>query len=156
MPGRLERMEQWGDFFKERYDPNRGKEDFRQHEDEAPAVVREFYRLNRMHQTREFVLRKKREYLNTLVDDSHPDTDLSQIEHCPQTTGAIQRDGHPRWFVPARLVHDPGKIPGLFGEPQWAAPGGTFPVGCAWPDAGELRPCYEDLIREYFPAQLRW
>ena len=36
------------------------------------------------------------EYLNTLVDDSDPDTDLSQIEHNLQTAVAIRRDGHPR------------------------------------------------------------
>jgi hypothetical protein len=34
------------------------------------------------------------EYLNTLVDDSDPDTDLSQIEHNLQTAEAIRRDGH--------------------------------------------------------------
>ena len=35
------------------------------------------------------------EFLNTLVDDSDPDTDLSQIEHLLQTAEAIRRDGHP-------------------------------------------------------------
>ena len=39
------------------------------------------------------------EYLNTLVDDSDPDTDLTQIEHLLQTSEAIRRDGHPRWMV---------------------------------------------------------
>ena len=43
------------------------------------------------------------EYLNTLVDDSDPDTDLSQIEHNLQTAEAIRRDGHPRWFILAGL-----------------------------------------------------
>ena len=42
------------------------------------------------------------EYLNTLVDDSDPDTDLSQIEHLMQTAEAIRGDGHPRWFDPHR------------------------------------------------------
>ena len=30
------------------------------------------------------------------------------------------------------LVHDLGKILCLFGEPQWAVVGDTFPVGCRW------------------------
>ncbi len=97
MQGPLESLEQWDDFVKERYDPDRAQDGFRQFTPEAPPVVREFYRLNHMHQTREFAQRKKLEYgrldrrrmsiwealeyLNTLVDDSDPDTDLSQIDH---------------------------------------------------------------------------
>ena len=74
------------------------------------------------------------EFLNTLVDDSDPDTDLSQIEHLMQTAEAVRRDGHPRWFILAGLIHDLGKILCLFGEPQWAVVGDTFPVGCAFSD----------------------
>src|SRR5439155_18653254 len=74
------------------------------------------------------------EFLNTLVDDSDPDTDLGQIEHLMQTAGAIRRDGHPRWFILTGLIHDLGKILCLFGEPQWAVVGDTFPVGCAFSD----------------------
>ena len=50
------------------------------------------------------------DFLNTLVDDSDPDTDLSQIEHNLQTAEAIRRDGHPRWFQLTGLVHDLGKV----------------------------------------------
>ncbi|MGH7139214.1 MAG: inositol oxygenase family protein, partial [Pirellulales bacterium] len=75
------------------------------------------------------------EFLNTLVDDSDPDTSLAQIEHCLQTAEAIRRDGHPRWFILTGLIHDLGKILCLFGEPQWAVVGDTFPVGCAWSEA---------------------
>ena len=32
------------------------------------------------------------------------------------------------------LIHDLGKILCLFGEPQWAVVGDTFPVGCAYSD----------------------
>lgn len=143
-------MEQWDEFVSDRYDPNRKTEDFRKHDDSAPAVVREFYRLNHSLQTRDFVLAKKREYgakqrgqmgiweameyLNTLVDDSDPDTDLSQIEHNLQTAESIRKDGHPRWMVLTGLVHDLGKILCLYGEPQWAVVGDTFPVGCAYSD----------------------
>ncbi len=150
MNGPLERLEQWDDFVKDRYDPNRAEQGFRQFTPEAPSVVREFYRLNHTNQTRAFVQQKKKqylaraqrsmgiwealEYLNTLVDDSDPDTDLSQIEHCLQTAEAIRADGHPRWFVLTGLIHDLGKILCLYGEPQWAVVGDTFPVGCAWSD----------------------
>ncbi len=129
-------------------DPNKKAEDFRNYDAEARPSVKEFYRLNHSLQTFEFVnakrhqylpLRHKRmgiweamEYLNTLVDDSDPDTDLSQIEHLLQTAEAIRADGHPRWFILAGLIHDLGKILCLMGEPQWAVVGDTFPVGCAY------------------------
>ena len=74
------------------------------------------------------------EYLNTLVDDSDPDTDLSQIEHLMQSSEAIRADGHPRWLILTGLIHDLGKILCLFGEPQWAVVGDTFPVGCRYSD----------------------
>jgi inositol oxygenase len=124
------------------------QEAFRDYRAEARASVKEFYRLNHRYQTLDFVLAKKREYLplskrrmgvweameflNTLVDDSDPDTDLSQIEHLMQTAEAIRADGHPRWFILTGLIHDLGKILCLFGEPQWAVVGDTFPVGCAF------------------------
>ena len=66
------------------------------------------------------------------MDDSDPDTDLSQIEHLLQTAEACRRDGRPRWFILTGLVHDLGKILCLYGEPQWAVVGDTFPVGCAF------------------------
>jgi inositol oxygenase len=141
-------IEQWDDFVAERYDPNRKQEDFRKFDDSAPPGVREFYRLNHSQQTREFVQAKKRQYgvklkgemgiwealdyLNTLVDDSDPDTSLSQIQHNLQTAEAIRRDRHPRWMQLTGLIHDLGKLLCLYGEPQWAVVGDTFPTGCAW------------------------
>ncbi len=148
--GPLENLEQWDDFVKDRYKPNKSKEKFRQYNDSTPPVVREFYRLNHTNQTLDFVREKKRQYLakqksemsiweameflNTLVDDSDPDTDLTQIEHNLQTAEAIRKDGHPRWFVLAGFIHDLGKVLCLYGEPQWAVVGDTFPVGCAYSD----------------------
>ena len=142
------KLDQWDDFVGERYDPNRKTEDFRKFDESAPAGVREFYRENHARQTRQFVQEKKRqyagrtrgemsiweacEYLNTLVDESDPDTDLSQIQHLIQTAEAIRRDGHPRWMVMTGFLHDLGKVLCLYGEPQWAVVGDTFPVGCAW------------------------
>ncbi len=148
--GPLDNLEQWDDFVKARYDPNRKTEEFRQFTADAPEGVREFYRQNHTRQTLEFVLAKKREYLplrkrrmgvwealeelNAIVDDSDPDTDLSQIEHAMQTAEAIRAAGHPRWFILTGLIHDLGKVLCLYGEPQWAVVGDTFPVGCAWSD----------------------
>jgi inositol oxygenase len=124
------------------------RERFRDYRAEARPSVKEFYRLNHANQTLEFVLAKKRqylsldrrrlgmweamEYLDTLVDDSDPDTELSQIEHLLQAAEAVRRDGRPRWFILTGLIHDLGKILCLFGEPQWAVVGDTFPVGCAF------------------------
>jgi inositol oxygenase len=145
----LESLEQWDDDVKQRYDPNKTKADFRNYE-KAAAGVREFYRLNHINQTHEFAKAKRKqyegrtqmqmgiwealEYLNTLVDESDPDTDLSQIEHNLQTAEAIRRDGHPDWMQLTGLVHDLGKVLWLWGEPQWAVVGDTFPTGCAWSD----------------------
>jgi len=139
--------EQWEEFVRERYDPNRKQEEFRNYETATPGV-REFYRLNHTLQTRDFAVGKKREYmplskakmsvweamekLDSLVDESDPDTDLSQIAHNLQTAEACRRDGRPRWFILAGFLHDLGKVLCLFDEPQWAVVGDTFPVGCAW------------------------
>ncbi len=129
---------------------HKAKEEFRNYAEPPRATVREFYRLNHTNQTYEFVQQKKKqflsldrktmstweamEYLNTLVDDSDPDTDLSQLQHLLQTAEAIRADGHPDWFILAGLLHDLGKVLCLFGEPQWAVVGDTFPVGCAYSD----------------------
>ena len=146
--GPLQNIEQWDEFVQDRYDPNKTTEQFRNYGETTPPVVREFYRLNHMNQTHDFALAKRREYagltrskmsiwqaleyLNTLVDDSDPDTDLSQIQHNLQTAEAIRRDGHPDWFQLTGLLHDLGKVLCLYGEPQWAVVGDTFPTGCAY------------------------
>ena len=70
------------------------------------------------------------DFLNTLVDDSDPDIELDQLQHLLQTSEAIRSDGHPDWFVLTGFLHDMGKVLCLFGEPQWAVVGDTFPVGC--------------------------
>lgn len=124
------------------------REEFRNYEAEERPGVREFYRLNHLNQTLDFVLAKKKEYgpktrqqlgiwetlelLNNLVDESDPDTEFPQIEHALQTSEAIRRDGQPDWFVLTGLIHDLGKMLCFFGEPQWAVVGDTFPVGCAF------------------------
>jgi len=117
----------------------------------ARAGVREFYREQHRRQTLAFVLEKEREYgrldrrrmgvwealelLDTLVDESDPDTELSQLGHLVQTAERLRRAGQPRWLVLTGLVHDLGKLLCLFGEPQWAVVGDTFPVGCRFSEA---------------------
>ncbi len=149
MQGPLDSLEQWDDFVGTRYQEGREQSAFRDYST-APPVVREFYRLNHTHQTLDFAQGKQAQYssrtktemgiweamefLNTLVDDSDPDTDLSQIEHNLQTAEALRRDGEPRWMQLTGLIHDLGKVLCLWGEPQWAVVGDTFPVGCAWSD----------------------
>jgi inositol oxygenase len=134
-----------------RYRPDRRLAEFRSYTAASPAVVQRFYRENHAQQTREFVQRKKRQYiplqkgrmgiwaamelLNTLVDDSDPDTNLSQLEHSLQTAEALLRDGKPRWLVLTGVIHDIGKVLSTYGEPQWAVVGDTFPVGCRFSDS---------------------
>lgn len=132
-------------------EPNKPAEEFRNYGEDTKPGVREFYRLNHRYQTYEFVQQKKQqflplrqrtmtvweamEYLNQLVDESDPDTDFSQIEHLMQTAESIRADGHPRWFILTGLIHDLGKVLCLFGEPQWAVVGDTFPVGCRFSES---------------------
>lgn len=152
----LASLDVWEDDLLERYpDPEsiaQGKstEEYRNYDSPGRDTVREFYRLNHTYQTYDFVLEKEREYLkfdkkempiwdaftflNQLVDDSDPDTDLDQLQHLLQTSEAIRADGHPDWMVLTGLLHDMGKVLCLFGEPQWAVVGDTFPVGCAHSD----------------------
>jgi inositol oxygenase len=123
-------------------------EGYRVYNDSTPAHVKNFYLLNHTYQTLDFVLQKKSEYLppqmkqmgiweaidffDTLVDDSDPDLALPQRYHMFQTAEAMRRDGCPRWLIVTGFIHDLGKILALYGEPQWAVVGDTFPVGCAF------------------------
>lgn len=144
----LKSMDEWEDHLLERYPENpKEKKDFRDYEnsDRADGVTA-FYELNHRYQTYDFVVEKEKEFLsfnkremslwdavdflNTLVDDSDPDIDLDQLQHLLQTSEAIRADGHPDWFVLTGFLHDMGKVLCLFGEPQWAVVGDTFPVGC--------------------------
>ena len=133
-------------------DPVKERAEFRNYSAPADAVVgdrvREFYRENHRQQTYEFGVQKRAEYLplrrkrmslpdaldylETLIDDSDPDLDLGQMQHNLQTAEAIRRDAGEPWFVLTGLIHDLGKVLCLFGEPQWAVVGDTFPVGCAF------------------------
>ena len=148
----LRRLDDWEDFVERRYPvpAQKAREDYRNYDSPARDTVRDFYRLNHRHQTYDFVRQKKQQFLrrdrrrmtvlealdflDTLVDDSDPDTALSQREHLLQSAEAARADGHDDWFVLTGLIHDLGKVLCLFGEPQWAVVGDTFPVGCAFSD----------------------
>ncbi|HVZ25936.1 MAG TPA: inositol oxygenase family protein [Sediminibacterium sp.] len=142
--------------------------EFRNYTEPPRDTVKAFYQLNHRYQTHAFVKAKQAEFLafnkqqmpiweafdflNQLVDDSDPDTDLDQMQHLLQTSEAIRNDGHPDWMVLVGLVHDMGKVLCLFGEPQWAVVGDTFPVGCAYsekivyPEYFAENPDYNDPV----------
>ncbi len=174
----LKNLDDWDDFVASRYKEGKAQEEFRNYDPSANPGVAEFYRQNHTLQTVDLVQAKKREYLplgkgqktiweaadflNSLVDDSDPDTDLTQIDHLLQTSEAIRKDGHPRWFVLTGLIHDLGKVLCLYGEPQWAVVGDTFPVGCAYSDKivfyeyfrenpDSQNPLYQELYGIYGP-----
>jgi inositol oxygenase len=149
-------LDEWEEDLLKRYpDPesiatDKSTDAFRNYAAPPRDTVKEFYRLNHTYQSYDFVMQKEKEFLgfskkempiwkafdflNELVDDSDPDTDLDQLQHLLQTSEAIRRDGHPDWMVLVGLVHDMGKVLCLFGEPQWSVVGDTFPVGCAYSD----------------------
>lgn len=131
-----------------RYKEGKSEEDFRQYDAATAPGVAQFYRNNHEQMTVDYVLRKEAEYfgltrgkksiwdasefLNALVDESDPDTDLTQTDHLLQTSEAMRRDGLPRWMILTGFLHDLGKCLCLWGEPQWGVVGDTYPVGCAW------------------------
>ena len=124
--------------------------DFRDYENNASDSIKEFYRLNHTNQTLAFVKAQKAKYaaldklsmgiwdamdiLDTIIDESDPDLSLPQSVHAFQTAEKLRQDGQPDWLILTGLIHDLGKVLTLFGEPQWAVVGDTFPVGCAYSD----------------------
>jgi len=91
-------MEEWDDFLKGRYREGKSQEEFRQYDEKATPGVAHFYKMNHENQTFDYVVAKEKEYfglkrgqksiweaaefLNTLVDESHPDTDLTRSSTC--------------------------------------------------------------------------
>ncbi|KAI1184348.1 DUF706-domain-containing protein [Nemania serpens] len=133
---------------KSKFDAEKEKAQFRQYED-ACDRVKSFYKEQHTKQTVAYNLKvrnnlkfRKREKmtiweamekLNTLIDESDPDTSLSQIHHLLQSAEAIRKDGKPRWMQLTGLIHDLGKLLFFYGsEGQWDVVGDTFPVGCAF------------------------
>lgn len=124
-------------------------------ESQRQKTVEEFYRVQHINQTYDYVKRMREAYgklnkiemsiweccelLNNVVDDSDPDLDEPQIEHLLQTAEAIRKD-YPNedWLHLTGLIHDLGKVllhPSFGGLPQWAVVGDTFPLGCAFDES---------------------
>ncbi|KAL1325678.1 hypothetical protein HN51_035734 [Arachis hypogaea] len=133
-------------------------------ESERQKGVEEFYRLQHINQTYDFVKKMREHYqkldkaemsiweccelLNQVVDESDPDLDEPQIQHLLQSAEAIRKD-YPNedWLHLTALIHDLGKILLLpqFGElSQWAVVGDTFPVGCAFDEANIHHKYFKD------------
>ncbi|TXG68775.1 hypothetical protein EZV62_003710 [Acer yangbiense] len=124
-------------------------------ESERQKEVENFYRINHINQTYDFVRKMREEYgklnrvtmsiweccelLNDVVDESDPDLDEPQIEHLLQTAEAIRKDYPDEdWLHLTGLIHDLGKVllhPSFGGLPQWAVVGDTYPVGCAFDES---------------------
>src|SRR5579871_2539250 len=117
------------------FDDDKDETHFRQYE-EACDRVKNFYREQHEKQTVAYNLKARNEFkaktraemtvweaiekLNTLIDESDPDTNLSQIDHLLQTAEAIRRDGKPRWMQLTGLIHDLGKLLYFYGaQGQW-------------------------------------
>jgi len=156
----MDSLEEWDEDVRRRYpepdmpadaqfaDSQAESHDFRNYEEGTRDGVREFYRQNHRYQTLDFVRKMHNKYLplqqrkmgiweamkqlSEIIDVSDPDTEMPQIEHAIQSAEGIRKDGHPDWFILTGLIHDLGKVLCLFGEPQWAVVGDTFPVGCAF------------------------
>lgn len=145
-----------------KFDEDKDKTTFRQYED-ACDRVKTFYAEQHAKQTMDYNIAARKKFaidlsenpttpprdvmtiwqamekLNTLVDDSDPDTELSQIQHLLQTAEAMRRDGKPRWMQLTGLIHDLGKLLYFYGaEGQWDVVGDTFPVGCAFSEKNIL------------------
>lgn len=91
-------------------------------ESERQKSVEEFYRMNHIHQTYNFVKKMREQYgkmdrvemsiweccelLNDVVDDSDPDLDEPQIQHLLQTAEAIRKDYPDQdWLHLTALIH---------------------------------------------------
>ncbi|KAI9333125.1 inositol oxygenase [Obelidium mucronatum] len=118
--------------------------------DAAPPQVAALYAANHEQQTLEYVLQTKEkmaqkhfgtfgiwevlELLDSLVDESDPDTSNAQTQHALQSAEAARKDNQPRWMQLACLIHDLGKLLCFHKFEQWSVVGDTFPVGCAFSD----------------------
>ncbi|KAF3356286.1 cAMP-dependent protein kinase regulatory subunit [Verticillium dahliae VDG1] len=192
-----------------KFDAEKDKTAFRQYES-ATDRVKTFYQTQHANQTYDYNMAIRKQFavdlsphpttppraelsvwdamlkLDTLVDDSDPDTSLTQIQHLLQTAEAMRRDGQPRWMQLTGLIHDLGKLLYMHGCPeQWSVVGDTFPGAYREfmapgddelldavlafnpydlysksddaPTVEELRPYYQELIDEYFPKRvIRW
>lgn len=119
--------------------------------DDANYTVKQFYKKNHQFQTLAYVKEQIEKYctnfnkqkmsiwdaiekLDSIVDESDPDLDKTQIIHAFQTAEGLRRH-YPdiEWLPLVGLIHDLGKVISLseFGsQPQWSTVGDIYPVGC--------------------------
>jgi len=156
-------------------DPEKTKEEFRNYDDNPrKEAVEKFYKDQHENTTYDFVMKQREkwlkfdkctmtiwemlQYLDTIVDESDPDTDLSQLEHALQTAESA-RAAYPGeeydWMHVVGLIHDLGKVMSvkddklnLPGEPQWGVVGDIFPVGCKFSE--------KNVYYEYFQNNPDW
>lgn len=160
----LKDLGEWED---ELYANESGKktEEFRNYEDgERQKRVTKFYTEQHLNQTMKLVQQKQKAYLgldkmkmgiwealeelDKLVDESDPDTDVSQLQHALMTAEAIRKkypDPKYEWFWVTGLIHDLGKMLNVkWNEPQWCVVGDTFPVGCAFSEKNVFANTFEN------------
>lgn len=147
------------------FDSDKDKGAFRNYED-ALDHVKAFYKEQHEKQTVAFNIAARKRFLHNhhasmtvweaiekldeLVDQSDPDTELSQVQHLLQTAEAMRRDGKPDWMQLTGLIHDLGKLLCMMGaDGQWDVVGDTFVVGCLpdrtiYPHTFEANPDMQD------------
>jgi len=151
--------------------PNKKEEEFRNYENSARQTrVSEFYYFNHTHQTVDYVQNLKQkikfdnlkmtvweafQFLDNVIDDSDPDTNLTQITHGLQTAEAIRKQ-YPEldWLHLVGLIHDLGKVlcsPG-YNLPQWAIVGDTTPLGCKFSKKNVFYEFYKNNPDFYHPV----
>jgi len=141
--------------------PNKKAEEFRNFKSGGrQKCVEDFYYKNHKYQTLEFGRNLRQrinfnhlkmtvweafEYLETVVDESDPDTNQTQLVHGLQTAEAIRKEfPNDDWLHLTALIHDLGKVlcSPSFKLEQWAIVGDTFPVGCRF--------AQENVFYEFF------
>ncbi|KAG6424083.1 hypothetical protein SASPL_114495 [Salvia splendens] len=148
--------------------------DYTNAETERQKGVEEFYRLQHINQTYDYVKQMREKFskldkmemsiweccelLNEVVDESDPDLDEPQIQHLLQSAEAIRKDYPDQdWLHLTALIHDLGKVlllPKFEGLPQWAVVGDTFPLGCAFDSFNIHHKYFEENPDSKNPAYL--
>jgi inositol oxygenase len=106
----------------------------------------------------ELTIMEALELLTRFIDESDPDIDLPNNIHAYQTAERL-REQFPDedWLHLTGLIHDIGKVMGIWGAPQFATAGDTFVIGCRPADSIVLRDCtfqnYADLKDERYNTE---
>uniref|UniRef100_A0A0N5B441 Inositol oxygenase n=1 Tax=Strongyloides papillosus TaxID=174720 RepID=A0A0N5B441_STREA len=105
---------------------------YKQHKYQTVAFVKEMHQKWLKFNHASLNILECLELLNTLVDESDPDTDDANIIHAYQTAERLRKlyPDEP-WLHLTGLIHDLGKVMSVWGEVQYAVTGDTYPVGCA-------------------------